>query len=89
MPLFLPFFSAKRVVFALTEIKTGCDLSCQGLVEFLFVFDGRIQTKRNHPVSSGQKIETWVLHTAAVMSPSKLTGSEGRDNEGGSFTLDF
>ena len=67
VPLFLPFFSAKRVVFALTEIKTGCDLSCQGLAEFLFVFDGWIQTKRNHPVSSGQKIETWVLHTAAVI----------------------
>lgn len=40
MPLFFPFLSAKRAVFALTEIKTWCDLSCQGLVEFLFVFDG-------------------------------------------------
>lgn len=54
-------------MFALTEIKTWCDLGCQGLVEFLFVFDGWIQTKINHLVSSRWKIETWVLCTIVVI----------------------
>lgn len=71
---FLPFFPAKRTVFTLTEIKTSCDLSCQGLVEFLFALDGWMQTETNHPVSSGQKIETWVLYYSSYVSLSHIAG---------------
>lgn len=87
VPLFPPFLSAKRAVFALTEIKTWRDLRCQGLAEFLFAFDGRLQTKINHLVSSGWKIETWLL--VVVRHCPKSQVAKGEVIRGSSFTLDF
>lgn len=87
VPLFPPFLSAKRAVFALAEIKPWCDLCCQGLAEFLFAFDGWLQTKINHLVSSGWKIETWVLVVTRHCPKSQVV--KGEVIRGSSFALDF
>lgn len=48
-----------------------------------------MQTETNRPVSSGQKIETWVLYYSSYVSLSHIAGNEGRDNEGSNFAPDF
>lgn len=51
VPLFSSFLSAKRALFALSEIKTWCDLSLAGWISWVFIWFWCVNTDKDKPSS--------------------------------------